>query len=61
MYYWLQEADDVYVICDQVDDVYKIDEKKAYLQKMNKHQILKFKPYVKEIKVTEDFDLEVIK
>lgn len=52
MYYWLKENEDVYVISDDSDDVFIINDGKAFLQKMVKHQLIRFKPNLELIKVS---------
>lgn len=56
MYYYLKgnlEEEEFYVISDDSDDVYVVGEGSPYKLKPTKHMLLKFKPYLEEIKVTE--------
>lgn len=63
MYYWLQEYDgaDVYVISDDSEKVYIVEDGIAYLRDIAKHQLLRFKPYLEQIKETETFDFKIVK
>lgn len=62
MYYWLQEYEggDVYVISDDSEKVYIVEDDRAFLQKVSQQQLLRFKPYLEKIKETENFDFKVI-
>ena len=67
MYYWLQytEQTECYVISDQDDIVYLIEENclgeiVACKQKMDKNQLLRFMPYFEVVKKTESLSVEKI-
>ncbi len=56
MYYWLKEnleKEDFYVISDDSDDVYIVRDGRPYKLKPTKHMLLKLKPYLEEVKITE--------
>lgn len=59
MYYWLQETDsnEFYVIRDGSNDVYEVIDGKASMMKMDKYQLSKFKPLLKQVKNTEKLDI----
>ena len=59
MYYWLQETDsnEFYVISDGSNDVYEVIDGKASMMKMDKYQLSKFKPLLKQVKKTEKLDI----
>ena len=65
MYYWLQytEQTEYYVISDQDDIVYLIEENVlgeivASKQKMDKNQLLRFMPYFEIVKESNSFDVD---
>lgn len=59
MYYWLQETDsnEFYVISDGSNDVYEVIDGNASMMKMDKYQLSKFKPLLKQVKKTEKLDI----
>lgn len=67
MYYWLQytEQTEYYVISDQDDIVYLIEENVlgeivASKQKMDKNQLLRFMPYFEIVKESNSFDVDYV-
>ena len=67
MYYWLQytEQTEYYVISDQDDIVYLIEENGlgeivACKQKMDKNQLLRFMPYFEVVKESLNIDVDKI-
>jgi len=67
MYYWLQytEQTEYYVISDQDDIVYLIEENGlgeivACKQKMDKNKLLRFMPYFEVVKESLNIDVDKI-
>lgn len=69
MYYWLkydEESDERYVISDADEVVYLVEindlgQTVANKQNIEKHQLLRFKPYFEIERTSEDFEVDVVK
>ena len=63
MFYWFKEGDneELYVISDDSEKVYIVENNVAELQKMKRHQFMRFKPFATLVKKTEELGVKIKK